>query len=109
PRSCCSRRLRPARSCSGMVRSTVPGRAGAVVAARQRAAPSSGARNGLVTGAPPDKRGLLLEIQALRAVAVALVVVFHVWPAILPGGYIGVDVFFVISGFLITAHLLREH
>jgi peptidoglycan/LPS O-acetylase OafA/YrhL len=48
------------------------------------------------------------EIQALRGVAVALVVVTHLWPAALPGGFVGVDVFFVISGFLITSHLLRE-
>lgn len=48
------------------------------------------------------------EIQALRAVAVLLVVVAHIWPAALPGGYIGVDVFFVISGFLITSHLIRD-
>jgi peptidoglycan/LPS O-acetylase OafA/YrhL len=48
------------------------------------------------------------EIQALRALAVALVVVYHLWPAALPGGFVGVDVFFVISGFLITSLLLRE-
>ena len=48
------------------------------------------------------------EIQGLRALAVALVLVFHLWPAALPGGYVGVDVFFAISGFLITSHLLRE-
>lgn len=48
------------------------------------------------------------EIQALRAVAVLLVVVYHFFPSALPGGFIGVDVFFVISGYLITAHLLRE-
>ncbi len=48
------------------------------------------------------------EIQGLRAVAVLLVVAFHLWPHRLPGGYVGVDVFFVISGFLITSHLLRE-
>src|SRR4051812_16225328 len=48
------------------------------------------------------------EIQGLRAVAVALVLVFHLWPDAVPGGYVGVDVFFVISGFLITSHLLRE-
>ena len=48
------------------------------------------------------------EIQALRAAAVLGVVVYHLWPARLTGGFAGVDVFFVISGFLITAHLLRE-
>ena len=48
------------------------------------------------------------EIQALRAIAVLSVVLFHLWPNQLPGGYVGVDVFFVISGYLITAHLLRE-
>ncbi len=48
------------------------------------------------------------EIQALRAIAVATVVVFHYWPDLITGGYVGVDVFFAISGFLITAHLVRE-
>lgn len=48
------------------------------------------------------------DIQGLRALAVSLVLVFHLWPWLLPGGYIGVDVFFVISGFLITSHLMRE-
>ncbi|MCW3038555.1 MAG: acyltransferase, partial [Solirubrobacterales bacterium] len=48
------------------------------------------------------------EIQALRAVAVLLVVVYHLWPSVLRGGYVGVDVFFAISGFLITSHLLKE-
>lgn len=48
------------------------------------------------------------EIQALRAVAVVTVVLFHYWPGLVPGGYIGVDVFFAISGFLITGHLVRE-
>ncbi|MFC8943443.1 acyltransferase family protein, partial [Streptomyces griseoincarnatus] len=48
------------------------------------------------------------EVQALRALAVLLVLVYHIDPAALPGGYIGVDVFFVISGFLITGHLWRE-
>ncbi|HSX67585.1 acyltransferase family protein [Nocardioides sp.] len=52
------------------------------------------------------------DIQALRAAAVTAVVLFHVWPGAVRGGYVGVDVFFVISGFLITGHLLgelREH
>src|SRR6476659_9345726 len=48
------------------------------------------------------------EIQALRAAAVLLVVVSHLWPGTLPGGFVGVDVFFTISGFLITSLLLRE-
>ncbi|MRJ77714.1 acyltransferase family protein [Aeromicrobium sp. SMF47] len=48
------------------------------------------------------------EIQALRAGAALLVVLYHLWPGRLPGGFMGVDVFFVISGFLITAHLARE-
>ena len=45
------------------------------------------------------------EIQALRAIAVLTVVLYHVWPEAMPGGFVGVDVFFAISGFLITAHL----
>ncbi|MFI6575045.1 acyltransferase family protein [Nocardiopsis sp. NPDC050513] len=48
------------------------------------------------------------EVQGLRAVAVLLVLVYHLDPRLLPGGYVGVDVFFVISGFLITSLLLRE-
>ncbi|GER23040.1 acyltransferase [Zafaria cholistanensis] len=47
-------------------------------------------------------------MQALRALAVLLVVFYHFTPGLVPGGFVGVDVFFVISGFLITGHLLRE-
>jgi peptidoglycan/LPS O-acetylase OafA/YrhL len=53
-------------------------------------------------------RAIRPEIQALRAAAVSLVLVYHFWPKELPGGYIGVDVFFAISGYLITSQLLRE-
>ena len=53
-------------------------------------------------------RQFLPEIQVLRAVAVMLVVLYHYWPGTLTGGYVGVDAFFVISGYLITSHLFRE-
>jgi peptidoglycan/LPS O-acetylase OafA/YrhL len=49
------------------------------------------------------------EVDGLRAVAVIPVVLFHLGASWLPGGFIGVDVFFVISGFLITSIILREH
>jgi peptidoglycan/LPS O-acetylase OafA/YrhL len=48
------------------------------------------------------------DIDGLRAVAVILVVAFHAFPALVPGGFIGVDVFFVISGYLITGLILRS-
>lgn len=57
---------------------------------------------------PQRSQRFRLDIQALRALAIALVAINHLWPARLPGGYVGVDVFFVISGYLITAHLFAE-
>ncbi|WP_343993172.1 acyltransferase family protein [Nocardioides dubius] len=48
------------------------------------------------------------DIQGLRAVAVLLVVVYHLWPNRLSGGFVGVDVFFVVSGYLITRHLAED-
>jgi peptidoglycan/LPS O-acetylase OafA/YrhL len=50
----------------------------------------------------------LRGLDGLRAIAVTTVIVFHLVPGLLPGGYLGVDIFFVISGFLITTLLLRE-
>jgi len=48
------------------------------------------------------------DIQALRALAVMAVFVYHLRPSALTGGFVGVDVFFVLSGFLISAHLFSE-
>ena len=48
------------------------------------------------------------EIQGLRAVGVATIILFHLWPSLVSGGYVGVDVFFVISGFLITQILFER-
>lgn len=57
---------------------------------------------------PGQQHILRPDIQAFRALAVLSVVIFHLWPNRLPGGFVGVDIFFVISGFLITQHILRD-
>jgi len=49
-----------------------------------------------------------LEIDGLRAIAVISVLVFHTFADMLPGGFVGVDIFFVISGFLITQIIFQE-
>jgi peptidoglycan/LPS O-acetylase OafA/YrhL len=67
-------------------------------AARQETGPQS----------PSPHLGFRPDIEGMRAIAVTLVVLSHAGITALEGGYVGVDVFFVISGFLITTLLLKE-
>ena len=57
---------------------------------------------------PPAATDRLAGLDGLRALAIIAVLVFHLDPSWLPGGFLGVDVFFVVSGFLITTLLVRE-
>lgn len=59
---------------------------------------------------PPSEvqKGFRTDVQGLRAVAVGIVLIYHAGLDWMPGGFVGVDVFFVISGFLITAGIVKE-
>ena len=59
-------------------------------------------------GTAPGDRSFRPDVQGLRAVAILLVVLYHADIPGISGGYVGVDVFFVISGFVISGVLLRE-
>lgn len=70
-----------------------------------------------LTGRPGENRGpvsrqtthgRLPALDGIRGVAVAAVVVFHLWPSVAPGGFLGVSVFFTLSGFVITRSLMGE-
>ncbi|GAA4884738.1 acyltransferase family protein [Serinicoccus chungangensis] len=109
-------------------RGPVPGGERALVepgAPRPRASlpPRHGAAPGAVLETTPTRRprrggrgprdveprpGHIPGLDGLRAIAILAVLTFHFVPTALPGGFLGVDVFFVVSGFLITTLLLRE-
>jgi peptidoglycan/LPS O-acetylase OafA/YrhL len=56
----------------------------------------------------PTRMAYEPALDGIRAVAILAVLLFHVWPASLPGGFVGVDVFFVLSGYLITSIVLHD-
>jgi peptidoglycan/LPS O-acetylase OafA/YrhL len=56
----------------------------------------------------PDRPGFRSDIEGLRGIAILLVIAFHAGVSRLGGGFVGVDVFFVLSGYLITGLLARE-
>ncbi len=60
-------------------------------------------------GTAPEDRRFRPDIEGMRALAILLVVFYHAGVPGLSGGFVGVDVFFVISGFVITGLMLREH
>lgn len=94
----------PGRTAPSALREPTPARVATTGAAAARGLPLDPEIPAEISRGPQ----LRAEIQGLRAIAVLLVVAYHLWPGAVPGGYIGVDVFFAISGFLITAHLVRE-
>ena len=74
---------------------------------RRRRSPLKGGLTGSSENSEPQARAFRADVEGLRAVAILLVVLYHTHAGI-SGGYVGVDVFFVISGFLITRQLVRE-
>ena len=72
-----------------------------------RRAPARASTSAGAATTRPDA-GHLPGLDGLRALAVIAVLIFHLRATWLPGGFLGVDVFFVVSGFLITTLLLRE-
>ena len=76
-----------------------------LVARARRTRPPSAAWRAAPEAAAPFR---VAGLDGVRAIAVTLVILFHLTPGTTIGGYLGVDIFFVVSGFLITTLLLRE-
>ncbi|HWU31367.1 MAG TPA: acyltransferase family protein, partial [Marmoricola sp.] len=76
-----------------------------LIARAQRTRPPSAAWRAAPEVAQPFR---VAGLDGVRAIAVTLVILFHLTPGTTIGGYLGVDIFFVVSGFLITTLLLRE-
>ncbi|PSJ38286.1 acyltransferase family protein [Allosphingosinicella deserti] len=57
---------------------------------------------------PARPHGLRIDIQLLRALAIILVLLHHAHVPFVPGGFLGVDIFFVVSGYLMTGIIVRE-
>jgi peptidoglycan/LPS O-acetylase OafA/YrhL len=56
-----------------------------------------------------QKSSIRADIQGLRGISILSVILYHGWPRLVPGGFVGVDIFFVISGFVITNTILRDY
>lgn len=57
---------------------------------------------------PAQHARRLIGLDGLRGIAVALVVIYHLWPDVLPAGFLGVSIFFTLSGYVITRVIVNE-